>query len=327
VALDDGQLAASGGKPPAAPRVEVPYQVAPGALAWDPLTLGAGGGFFERLSRGWSFLGQAWNLLGRDGRLLLPSVFSMVASFVLLGIAFFVLRGTGLGERLGSKSPGARLLMYEIILPVSLVIYLVSYFFQGITVRLVGDMLQGRRCDLSLGVKDSLQNLGALAMLAGASALVSLVAGALRGNGRGWARERAADAVDSAWHAVVLLTLPIIILEDVGLIAAFGRAKQLHGRHVGDLLVAWFGVGLLNRVLGTVTMVLAGGLAFGLYALGGAALLPVIIGVVIVAVLLVSVFTAYLNSAYFTCLYLWAAAAEAAGQPVPAPEPLAAFAW
>jgi hypothetical protein len=86
-------------------------------------------------------------------------------------------------------------------------------------------------------------------------------------------------------------------------------------------------VGLVNRVIGSVVMVLAAGGSAALFYLVGPATLPLIIGLLVLTVLVVSVFTSYLNTAYYTCLYLWATATEAATAPVPAPAPLAAVAW
>ncbi len=333
-ALDEGRLAAAPGtKPPATPpEVDVPglpYRTTPGARAWDPRSVGVGGGFLERLSRGWSFLGQAWGLLGQDGRLLIPSTLAMLSTFVVLGITVLILRQTGAWQGLMDKpkSPESETLFWAIGIPLSLLIYVITYFFQGMTVNLVADLLRGQRRPMSFGLRDSLKNFPALALLALASVVVGLLVGIIRGNRRNWLTAKAANAVQSAWYAVVLLTLPVIILEDKGVVAAFARAGQLHGRHLGDLLVAWFGVGLVNRVLAAVAMVVAVGVAFLLYGAMGAAALPLIIVILAMTMLLVSVLATYLSTAYYTCLYLWAEAAEEVQSSVPAPAPLAAVGW
>jgi len=267
-------------------------------------------------------------LLGRDARLLLPSTLSVVLGLGLLAVTVVLLRRSGYWDLLFTKSRESDYLFWAVAVPLSLVLYVVSYFFQGMTVRLVSDLLANRRCTLGMAFGDALKNSGALIMLAAASVVVGLAAAAIRGNRRGWLRERAADAVESAWHAVVLLTLPVIILEDVGMIKAFRRAGQLHGRHLGDVLVAWFGVGLLNRVLGLAALLIAGGVGVALYLAAGPVALPLIVAVVLMLVLIVSILTAYLNTAYYTCLYLWAAATETAKSPVPAPAPLGvALGW
>lgn len=329
--LDAGRLveAVPGAVPAVAaatePMAAVPYQTSPLAQPWDPRELGHGGGFFDRLSRGFGFLKQAVALLGRDWRLLVPSALSVLFMLVLVGIALGIIYLTGNWGAFWAEEAGSTVLFWATGIPLALLTYLVSYFFQGITVNLVNDLLHGKHGDMGAGLGDSLKNLPALATLAGVSVLVSLVAGAVRGRG-GWGRRAAADAMESAWRTAVLLTLPIVILEDRPMIQAFGRAKDLHARHLGEVLVAWFGVGLVNRLVGFVVVALAigGGV---LFYLATPALLPVAIGMGLVGILLASIFTAYLNTAYYTCLYLWAAATETAEAAVPAPAPLAAVAW
>ncbi len=327
--LDAGSLVQEApGTPPAEVPQAVPYQVLPGAQPWDPRDLGVGGGFFERLARGWAFLKQAWMLLGRDGRLLVPSALAVLVGGAILAATVVVLRATGYWDLLFTKSKESDYLFWAVAVPLSLVLFIVAYLFQGMTVRLVADLLARRRCTLGMALADALKNSGALIMLAAASVVVGLAGAALRGNRRGWLRERAADAMESAWHVVVLLTLPVIILEDVGLLQAFRRAGQLHRRHLGDLLVAWFGVGLFNRVLGLAAMLVVTAVGVALYVTLGLATLPLVIALGLTVVVVLSILTAYLNTAYYTCLYLWAAATERAKVPVPAPAPLdVALGW
>jgi len=117
--------------------------------------------------------------------------------------------------------------------------------------------------------------------------------------------------------------LPIIIIEDAPLKEAISRAWNLHRRQLADVIVAEIGVVVVNRVLGALATLTALGLGIVLY-LTSPALLPVAIIVATAIISFAMIFTSYLRTAYYTCLYLWAAASEAAQQPVPAPKPLAA---
>lgn len=332
--LDEGHLADAPHPPPARTSAVLPppspagYRTVPGTRAWDPRELGVGGDFFTRLARGWTFLRQAFLLIGQDARLLVPSVLSVLTMAVLVGITLGVIYLTGNWETFFREDQERLgLAFWALVLPLSFGGYLATYFFQGMTVQLVAALLRGERETLELSAGDCCRHLPALTLLAGASVVVSLASSAVRGGEDRGLRRAAGDAIDSAWHAVVLLVLPVIILEGLPFPQAFQRAGRLHARHLGDLLISWFGVGLVNRVIGTVAMVVAFGVALGLYALLGTAALPLAIGVVVLMVFAVSVLTAYLNTAYYTCLYLWAAATERAGAPVPAPAPLYAAAW
>jgi len=209
------------------------------------------------------------------------------------------------------------------MVPIAVVAYIISYFYTGMTVNLIDTHLKGRDAKLGEAYLDSLRNLVALVELAVISTLVSMLTSAMRGRGRSRARELAAEAVEHTWQAATYLTLPVIIIEDVPLTEAMKRAWQLHSKHLSDVVIAEVGVTLVNKVIGTLLLLLAVAVGIPLYFLSPALLpLAIIIGVALISAAMV--FTAYLRTAYYTCLYLWAAATEEAKQPVAAPEPLAA---
>jgi len=282
-----------------------------------------GAGFMGKLHRGWIFLKQSMIMWTRDKDLLIPSVLAVITMVAFYAICYGILRLTGLWETIGGNQDGRGLLWWVIMVPIVVVAYIISYFYTGMTVNLIDTHLKGRDAKVGEAYMDALKNLWALVQLAVVSTLVSVLTSAMRGKGRSRARELAAEAVEHAWQAATYLTLPVIIIEDVPLTAAMKRAWQLHSKHLSNVVIAEVGVTLINKVIGTVLLLVAVGIGIPLYFLSPALLpLAVIIGVALISAAMV--FTAYLRTAYYTCLYLWAAATEAAKQPVAAPEPLAA---
>jgi len=102
------------------------------------------------------------------------------------------------------------------------------------------------------------------------------------------------------------------------------RARALHSRQLLPIATGEIAVALVMRLImvGAVLAALSGallvirslGMEAGLIALAGAGLFLAV----------VMAFTQYVRTAYYTCLYLWAAAREQAGETAPAPAPLAA---
>ena len=290
--------------------------------AVGPGRVPVGGGFFDKLARGWEFMKQSLVMWRENPGLIVPSVISLFSLLAFYVVVYLALVQFGLWERLMSDEGEGGIVEYAIGIPVLLLAYMITYFFVGMTIHLVDAHLRGETASLGAAYADSLKNMPAMALLAVLSTVVSLIASKVREKG-GFFTRTAANVGEAAWHAATYLVLPVIICEDVPLKQAMKRAHALHKSHFSDLLIAEFGVRLVSQVIGFVAVFVAVGQGVLLVSLGGTALLIVgiVIGVIVISVAMV--FTTYLRTAYYTCLYLWAAALEEATVPVPAPAPLA----
>ncbi len=331
--LDEGQLveaepvltADSQPHQPQLAEEQLGYRTSPAhARPWDPAAMAVGAGFMGKLHRGWIFLQQSMVMCTRDKDLLVPSALAVITLGVFYGICYGILRLTGLWEPLWNGDDGqSKWVWWVVAIPLALIAYIITYFYTGMTVNLIDTHLKGRDAKLGEAYLDSLHNLGALVQLAVLTTVVSMVSAAIRGKGRSVLRRAASEVVEHAWQAATYLILPVIIIEDISLRNAMERAWQLHSKHLSDVVIAEIGVTLVNKVIGSVIILVAVVGAGGLYLLSPA-LLPLAIVVAVAFISAAMVFTAYLRTAYYTCLYLWAAASEQAKQPVAAPEPLAA---
>ncbi len=298
------------------------YEISPQhRQPWDPSQMPTGGGFWVKLERGWIFLKQAMTMWLNDKDLLVPSFLSLLNLAVFFGLCYWILVGTGLWGRFVSNSDESNLLFWAIAIPISLLAYVITYFYTAMTVNLIDTHLKGRDARLGEALQDALKNVGALVSLAVLSTIVAALSSAVRGKGSR-ARALASEAIDKTWQAATYLMLPIIIIEDIPLRQAMSRAWQLHRGRLTDVVVAEIGVTLVNRLLSTLALLAAIGQGILLY-LTSPALLPLAIVIAAAIISFIMIFTSYLRTAYYTCLYLWAAATEAAEQPVAAPKPLA----
>jgi hypothetical protein len=305
--------------PGQAPQREVGYST--GAGRWDPSQLTGGGGFFDSLSRGWSFLKESIAMAFRDKDLFIPSVLAVLANLVVLGGLAGILYLTGDFDAIfGDEAQQITVIGYVIMFVVALISYTITYFFTGMTVHLVDVHLRGEDAKLGSAFADSVKNFGGIAALAVASIVVAMIAGAIRGKGRGL-RRAAADTVERGWTAITYLLLPIMILEDVPFMKSAERAKGLHSHNVIQIVVGELGLMLASRVISGVVMALGIAFAVGSYFLSPA-LLPVGIAVAVLLFVLASAFAAYVRTAFYTCLYLWAVAMDTVGEEAPAPAPL-----
>ena len=331
--LDEGRLAGSQATPAAQADAEAPpqapepsgvdYDIGTAAQrGWDPGQIGGGGGFLGSLSRSWAFLRESVTMAFRDKDLMLPAFFAILANLVLLGLLALILHLTGNLEPLLSESEHEiGPVGWVILIVMAFVGYVVTFFFTGMTVHLVDVHLKGKDAQLGSAFRDSLKNIGGILMLSVITLVVSLLTGALRGRDSSGLRRAAANAAERAWTVASYLLLPIIILEDISFIDATSRGTRLHGQNLIQIVVGELGLLIAMRIISFVTMLIAVGFVVGFYLLSPALL---VVGIVIGALLLLltMAFAAYVRTAFYTCLYLWAAAMETAGDRVPAPAPL-----
>ena len=194
----------------------------------------------------------------------------------------------------------------------------------GMTVNLLNSRLNGRDARLDEAFQDASQNAMALITLAGLSTVVALLTSALRGRRRGGLGDLAASAIQRGWLVVTYLLVPIIILENKSLKDSITRGKALHSGNFVPIAVGEIGVIIVNRIILSIIAVLIIIPGFFFYFTAQQALL--ILTIVGGAFLFVAAicFTEFVRTSYYTCLYLWAAEREQAGESARVPAPLAA---
>ena len=116
--------------------------------------------------------------------------------------------------------------------------------------------------------------------------------------------------VGLAWNLITFLTVPILVLEDVGIGAAFKRSKDLFKKTWGENVVGQFGLGFVGFVA-----VLPGLLVIALGAATGSTVVAVVIGAVGVAwIIVASTVVAALSGIYRTALYWFASTGNVPGE-------------
>lgn len=303
----------------------------------------------ESLSRGWTFLQEAWRMAFKDKDLIKPSIYAMIAGFVVSVIGIIPLIGVALV--LGDAGWLGRGLMAVIGALLVFAHYVVSYVFSGMTVYLIYGYLaegDGRMDKAWARVQREFWNIVSLAAV---STLVNLVArraregSRRRGGAVSFIGGALASLLETIWTEAAFLILPAMMIEDANLATGVKRATQIARGNLLLIGVSTVGVkwvtGAIGFVLGTVGLVLGLGVGYGLIAVLGTGTAGLVVGVGLGAMLFLvfamvaSVISSYTMTAYHTCLFLWArdvekaqvqAQAEGVAIPVqiPAPAPLAA---
>jgi hypothetical protein len=310
-------------------------------LAQCRITPQGGVRMMNSIRRGFGFLGQAADMAAKDPDLLKPSVYALIVggvSTVIMAVPMLVL-----GFLFGDQDIG-QFFLFILGACTLFVQYAITYVFAGMTVRLVHDYLtqgDGRMDQAWATVRRDFLD---ILTLAGASVLVKVVEGFLRGR-KGRKRnpfgEVLAGILNTLWTVATYFVLPAMIIEDLNLGQALKRATQIIKDNLLLVAVTEIGVGTVVGLIGFLLFLLAltlgGGTFYLIAALSQWSAAGIAAGIgagVLLAgaiLIVVTVLSSYVTTAYHTCLFLWARQVEqarvrgAADASVQAPAPLAAL--
>lgn len=271
-------------------------------------------GFFDSLSKGWTFTKEAL-AMAKHAKLILPSLYQ-----VLFSILYFVVVVVVLIAINPQWSDATWAVVSGIITFGS---FLIFYFFCGVTVNMIDVHLKGGTPSFRDGVADAKKNFLAIVYLALISAIIESFARFAR-NENSLVGRILAGIVEAIWTTLSFLLLPTIIIEDAGFRQAMTRVKELHRGHLLLVGIGDVGVRAITFLIGLVWFALIFALVFASFSAFSATTALVISFVVGGAMFAVFVaFSTFLRMAYYTCLYLYAAEVEKHGAEAPAPLPLA----
>lgn len=289
----------------------------------------------DSFRRGWNFLKQSWKMALADRDLIKPSIYALIAGFIvsLIAIIPMGLAGLFLGDtRIGQP------IVYIMGAALIFVQYMVGYIFSAMTVYLIYGYLSegdGRMDKAWVIVKRDVWD---IASLAAASTLVNLVKGFIKGRGKSGLRNMLANLLDTVWTEATYLVLPAMVIEDINLKGGLQRATQIIKNNLLLVGISTVGVKAVTGLIGFLLGLLGVGLGFaagvGIISLGGQAPWTWVTGIglgILIAtpfILAATVIGSYTMTAYHTCLYLWARDVERAQQrgasgEISAPAPLA----
>ena len=255
-----------------------------------------------RFQTSWEIAKRSWAVLKSDKSLAWFPVLSLVASLVVLGIF------AGLVAVIGIDSEGTK----DALQPVGWVLvalgylalaFVQTYFLAGLVAG-ADKRLHGVDSTVRGALDVANSRLHRLLPWAIVSATVTMILNALER--QGIIGQIVASLVGLAWSLVTFLTIPILVIEDIGVGSALKRSKDLFKKTWGENVVGQAGLG----IIGFVAMIPG----FAVIAIGvatGSVVATIVIGAVGVAwILVASTVIAALSGIYRTALYRFASSGE-----------------
>jgi hypothetical protein len=299
----------------------------------------------QSLTRGWSFLKEAWQMVFKDNDLIKPSIYSMIVGLIItiIGIVPLIAAAFLFG---GEGSLLGQIAMVVIGAILIFIHYVVSYIFSGMTVYLIyGYLAEGDgRMDKAWAIVQ--REIWHIISLAAASTVVNLFTNSLRNRSNrsrnamgGMIGNAIGGILETVWTEASYLILPAMMIEDANLVTGIKRATYIAKNNLLLIGVSTVGVkwitSIISFVLGIIGLVIGIGLGLGIISVSSSSTVGIVLGIGIGAILfflfvmVASVISSYTMTAYNTCLFLWArdvekAQAQGRSMQVAAPAPLAA---
>ena len=254
-----------------------------------------------RIRNSWELFKVSWGVLRSDKTLAAIPAISAVVSLVALAVFGGLFYALGIDT--GSTTEGSSAIepMGYVIGGVAYVVFaFITVYFQSALVAGANERLGGGDATVGKSLAAASGKLHRILPWALVTATVSFILSQLER--QGWVGQIVANLLGMAWNVLTFLTIPIIMLEDVGPVAALKRSGTLFKQTWGENLVAQAGFGLFGFVAFLPAIAVG---ALGI-ATGNTAVMVVTIGIAVVWIAIVMLVLAALSGIYRTALYRYA---------------------
>ncbi len=256
---------------------------------------------FESIGRSLALVKTSWDILMDDKKLLVfPVLSGIVSLFVILTFALPLLltgsfmNNTGLGP----------IAFYGLLFVFYAVSYFVVIFFNTALITCVNARLNGKEATINDGLSNATKHIGSIFAWALISATVGLILQVLEDN-FGFIGQIAVALIGGAWSLVTFFVVPILILEDKGVVDSVNDSVSLIRKTWGESIVGGGSIFLVFLVIGIVACL---GIV-GIMVVTGSFLLAVALFILVVAVL--AVVASAMQGIFVTALYTYAKTGKA----------------
>jgi hypothetical protein len=275
-----------------------------------------GGAVFDKISRSWTLAGECWDILKEDPALLIFPLLSSLAIMLLLASfavpVLMVHHNFPVALADGSTAHTTRLLSYVGIYVFYVISYSIAMFFNTALIAVVLQRLDGEPASVREGLQTALSNLPAILGYALIAATVGMILRAIEQR-VGFIGRIVTAIIGAAWTLATAMTLPVLVVENVGPVEAISRSLDLLRRNWGENLIGNVGISIGMAVIAIPLCLLAG--LFMMFAIStkGVGIVVLAAIVLLATVVGLSLVSATLHAIYTAALYRFATGSKENG--------------
>jgi ABC-type multidrug transport system fused ATPase/permease subunit len=253
---------------------------------------------FESIGRSFELVQTSWNILMDDKKLLVFPVLSGIVTIAV--ILTFILPLLVSGAFMGMSRAGP-VAYYGLLFLFYVVSYFVVIFFNTALISCVNAKLNGKDMTVGEGLSNSAKHLPAIIGWAVLSATVGLVLHLLEERA-GFIGDIVLAIIGGVWSLVTYFVVPVLILEDKGVVDSLKESVSLIKKTWGESIVGSAGMAIIFVIIGVLAaLVVLATMFLGNVLLFGAALALFLIFIVLLAVVYYA-----MQGIFVTALYTYA---------------------
>jgi hypothetical protein len=253
---------------------------------------------FESIGRSWELVKASWRILSQDKKLLVFPVLSGIITLLVV-ISFIlplILSGAVFGRAAAGPVP-----WYVLLFLFYIVSYFVAIFFNTALVTCVHALLQGRETSLSEGLSNAVRHIGPILVWAIIAATVGIILRTIQDRS-GFIGRIAVAIVGGIWSLVTIFVVPVLVLEDKGVVDATKESVALFRKTWGESVVGSVSIGV---IFGAILIVGLFGV-FAAFLTRSITVMILSVGLFIVLLTVVSVVASAMQGIFVVALYTYA---------------------
>jgi len=249
-----------------------------------------------RISRTFELAKASWAVLKQDKELVVLPILSLLATIAVAATFLIPIISSGDAGALEDAGTGEYVLMGVAYL----VLAFITIFFNAALVHAADERMDGGDPTIGSALAGAASRVHRILPWAIVSATVSIILQAIEERA-GTLGRIVSGLAGLAWSLVTFLVLPVLVIEDVGVVEAVKRSGSMFKRTWGENVAAQVGFGLLGflAALPAVLLVFAG---FAMGQVAGA----VMVVAAVAWILLVTMVISALSGIFQTALYRYA---------------------
>ena len=253
---------------------------------------------FESIGRSWELVKASWRILSQDRKLLVFPVLSGI--FTLIVVASFILP-LFLSGAVFSRTPTGQVPGIVYLFLFYVVCYFVAIFFNTGLITCVSARLQGRETSISEGLSNAVRHIVPILMWAIIAATVGMILRTVQ-NRVGFIGKIAVALVGGIWSLVTIFVVPVLVLENKGVVDATKESIALFRKTWGESVVGSVSIGV---IFGAIMIVGLLGV-FAAFLTRSITVMILSVGLFIVLLAVVSVVASAMQGIFVTALYTYA---------------------
>ena len=275
-----------------------------------------------RIANGAELSRQSWNAL-RDNKQLL--IFPLISGAVLLLLTIvFAVTAVGMGlinaftRSEGDPTQGSAVVWALVAFIYYFLSYTVVIFSNTALVGAVMKLTRGEKASVGDGIAIAMSRISKILVYAFISATVGMLARGIAQSGRNSNNAILAIVaaivgaiIQGAWNLVVFFAIPVLVVEDVGVIESLKRSLELFKQTWGEGFTGRAVIGAVSCLVYLAIIVVGGLLIAGGIALGSIALVITAVVLMFAAIAALSLVSGAVNGVFQASLYHYATTGDA----------------